>query len=178
MSGRAALSLAAALAIGACAGAPPPREAAAPGLPRSISAVRLDPAEALVDLDAYRANFGLAPVRIDPALSAMAQRQAAAMVAANQMSHDVKGSFSSRLAASGIAAGEAGENLGAGYRSVAQAMDGWRRSPEHDANLRLPRVTRFGIALAKDPSTDYGVYWAMVIAADAPPVGGAYLLAH
>jgi len=94
------------------------------------------------------------------------------------MSHDVSGSFASRLAASGVATAEAGENLGAGYRSVAEAMDGWRHSPEHDANLRLARVTRFGIALAKDATTEYGIYWAMVVAAEPPAAGGAYLTAH
>ena len=166
------------LLLAACSSAPP-RTAASAATERSIAAVRLDPGEALADLNAYRTGLGLAPVRLDPALSGMSQTQAAAMVAANQMSHDVKGSFTSRLAAAGIATSEAGENLGAGYRSVAEAMDGWRHSPEHDANLRLARVTRFGIALAKDPTTQYGVYWAMVVAAEPPSAGsGALMLAQ
>ena len=165
----------AALLISACSSAPP-RQAASAAAERSIAAVRLDPAEALADLNSYRAGLGLAPVRLDPALTAMSRNQAGAMVAANQMSHDVKGSFLSRLAAVGVVTSEAGENLGAGYRSLAEAMDGWRHSPEHDANLRLARVTRFGIALAKDPTTQYGVYWAMVVAADPPPAGGGALM--
>jgi len=172
---RLAASLFAALLLAACSSAPP-REAASPATVRAIAAVRLDPAEALADLNAYRVGLGLAPVRLDPALTAMSQTQAGAMVAANKMSHDVSGSFTSRLAAAGVATSEAGENLGAGYRSVAEAMDGWRHSPEHDANLRLARVTRFGIALAKDPTTQYGVYWAMMVAAEPPPVGGGALL--
>ena len=162
----AAFIAAAALGVSGCAATPPSRTQRTVGYTRSIAAVRLDPGTALADLNGYRASHGLSPVRLDPSLTAMAQRQAEAMAAANQVSHEVAGSFSARLTAAGVATREAGENLGAGYRSVAEAMDGWRGSPAHDANLLLPRATRFGIALAKDPSTDYGVYWAMVIAAD------------
>ena len=46
----------------------------------------------------------------------------------------------------------------------------WKSSFPQDA-----RVTRFGIALAKDPTTQYGVYWAMVVAAEPPPGSGAPL---
>ena len=63
-----------------------------------------------------RAEKGLKPVRLDPALSAMAERQAQALAASGTISHDVASAFSSRLAASGINAA-AGENL----RTSAQA---------------------------------------------------------
>jgi len=69
---------------------------------RALAAVRVDPAGAATMLSAYRLSHGLGPVRLDPALNAMAQRQADAMVAANEMSHDAAGSFSSRLAAAGM----------------------------------------------------------------------------
>jgi uncharacterized protein YkwD len=63
-----------------------------------------------------RAEKGLKPVRLDPALTAMAERQAQALAASGTISHDVASAFSSRLAASGINAA-AGENL----RTSAQA---------------------------------------------------------
>ena len=166
------------MALAACGGAPGPRPEADPRLVDSIAAVRLDPGEALASLNAYRTAQGLAPVRLDPALTAMARAQADAMVAANQMSHTVAGSFSARIAAAGLDAREAGENIGAGYHSVGEAMAGWRNSPEHDANLRMADATRFGIAIAKDARTEFGVYWAMVVAADAAGRGGAYLTAR
>jgi uncharacterized protein YkwD len=131
--------------------------------------VRLDPAEAAATLNAYRAQAGLGPVRLDPDLTALAQNQADAMAAADRMAHDVKGGFASRLATAGLRAGEAGENLCAGYFSTAEAMRAWERSPEHDANLRLPAATRFGIALAKNPASGLGAFWAMAIA--SPPPG-------
>jgi uncharacterized protein YkwD len=137
-----------------------------PHAPRDVSAVRLDPAAATAMLNAYRASQGVGAVRLDPPLSAMAQRQADAMAAANQMSHEVAGDFPSRLAASGVESVAAAENVGAGYYSLDEAMAGWRRSPGHDANLLMPDAKRFGIAIAKNPRTRYGVYWAIEMAGD------------
>ena len=61
---------------------------------RSLAETRLDPEAAVAALTAYRASHGLGPVRLEPALTVMAQRQADAMVAANELSHTVAGSFS------------------------------------------------------------------------------------
>ncbi|MGD0561708.1 MAG: CAP domain-containing protein [Roseiarcus sp.] len=139
----------------------------------SLASVHVDPPAAAAMLNAYRASRRLGPVRLDPALNAMAQRQADAMVAANALSHDVAGSFSSRLAGAGVDATEAGENVGGGYYSTEEALTGWRGSPEHDANLLIARATRFGIAVAKDARTQYRVYWAMEVAAEPQrPAGG------
>ncbi len=131
-----------------------------------LAAIRVDPAAATAMLTAYRASRGLGPVRLDPALTAMAQRQANAMAAANALSHEAAGSFSSRVRAAGLDAARAAENLGAGYDSTQDAFAGWRASAGHDANLLLPQATRFGIALAKDPRTTYGAWWALVLAAE------------
>ena len=99
------------------------------------------------------------------------------MVAANEMSHDAAGGFSSRLAAAGIDVAWAGENIGGGYYSTGEAMQGWRESPEHNANLLMPQATRFGIASAKDARTRMRVYWAMEVAAEPDrPKGGPALL--
>ncbi len=160
-----AAALFGAFALAACAEAPEP---GGPVDSRALAAVRLDPQAAVAAVNAYRAKNGLGPLRLDPALVAMAQRQADAMVAADALSHTVAGSFSARLAAAGIAAGEAGENLGGGYYSLDAAMAGWRGSPEHDANLKIRGATRMGIALAKDARTRFGVYWALELADDPP----------
>jgi len=135
---------------------------------RPLAAVRLDPEEATAWLNAYRAKSSLGPVRLDPELMAVAQSQADAMAAADRMSHDVKGGFASRLAAAGVRAGEAGENVCAGDYSTADAMAAWRRSPEHDVNLRLRAATRFGVGLAKNPRSQWGAFWAMAIASPPP----------
>ncbi len=161
---------AAALAmLGACAAVPPESRPAHRLSAGAIAAVRLDPAAAVTALNAYRASKGLKPVRLDPALAAMAERQATAMAAGNVLSHDAAGAFPARLAAGGIDAWKAAENLGGGYMSLAEAMAGWRESSAHNANLLMPEASRFGIAIAKNPDTQYGVWWAMEIAADPQP---------
>jgi len=167
-----------ALALAGCA-AEPPEPRLAHHSAAAIAAVRLDPAAAAAALNAYRAGKGLKPVRLDPALTAMADAQAKAMAAGNVLSHDVAGAFPARLAESGIDAWKAGENLGGGYMSLAEAMTGWRESSAHNANLLLAEGRRFGIAIAKNPDTEYGVWWAMEIAAEpaprAPRAEGAFM---
>ena len=112
----------------------------------SLAAVRLDPPALAASLNAYRTSHGLGSVRLDSALTAMAQRQADAMVAGDALSHTVGGTFQARLAASRIDTPEAGENLGAGYFSLEEAMAGWRGSPDHDANLLIAHATRIGVS--------------------------------
>jgi uncharacterized protein YkwD len=158
------VALVAASLLSACSEAP--LAPINPRLTRQLDNVRLDPVAAESAINAYRSSRGLKPLRLDPALTAMAQRQADAMVVGNALSHNVAGPFTTRLAASGISATEAGENLGAGYFSLDEAMAGWRSSAEHDANLRMAGFTRMGVAIAKSPRTHYGVYWALELAAD------------
>jgi uncharacterized protein YkwD len=142
---------------------------------RALERVHVDPTGAAAMLTAYRGAHGLGPVRLDPALTGVAQRQADAMVAANNLSHIVNGSLAARLAAGGVNAPEAGENIGGGYYSTDEAMKGWRNSAEHNANLLLPKATRFGIALAKDPRTTFKAYWAMEVAAEPLGAGDSAL---
>jgi uncharacterized protein YkwD len=149
---------------GGCSEAPEPRAVYAPPA-TSIAKVRLDSVDATAKVNAYRAEKGLNPIRLDPTLTAMAERQAQAMAKSGAMSHDVAGSFSTRLAASGINA-PTGENLGAGYTSFDEALAGWRSSAGHNANLLMSGATRVGIALAKNPNDAYGAYWAMEVGAE------------
>ena len=142
-------------------------------LARQLDSVRLDPGAAESAINAYRSSRGLKPLRLDSALTAMAQRQADAMVAGDALSHDIGGPFQTRLAAAGVVATEAGENLGAGYFTLDEAMAGWRSSAEHEANLRMAGFTRMGVAIAKSPRTHYGVYWALELAADQQRSTGA-----
>jgi uncharacterized protein YkwD len=161
-----AICLAAALALAGCGGEPLRTGPISAKVERSVASVHVDPAAAQAMLTAYRVSHGLSPVRLDPALMAMAQRQADAMVASNTLGHDVAGGFSSRILAAGIDTTHAAENVGGGYYSTAEAFAGWRESPGHNANLLLPQATRFGIAIAKDPRTEFRVYWAMEVATE------------
>ncbi|MBN9442168.1 MAG: CAP domain-containing protein [Bosea sp. (in: a-proteobacteria)] len=152
--------------LAGCAGEPRREGPLDARMVEKLSAVSLDPAQAGRILNAYRASHGLGPVRPDPRLMAMAQRQADAMVAKNALSHDAGGSFATRVEAAGLDSARVAENLGGGYFSVEEAFDGWRKSPGHDANLRLKDATRYGIALSKDPRTSYRAWWVLVVAAE------------
>jgi uncharacterized protein YkwD len=159
-------ALAIALALASCAGEPRRSTQLDERSVARLAAVRVDPAEAGRLLNAYRASRGLGPLRLDPALTAMAQTQADAMVADNALSHTVGGSFAARVHAAGIDAARTAENLAGGAYSTSEAFADWQKSPSHDANLLMKEATRFGIALAKDPRTTYRAYWALVIASD------------
>ncbi len=156
-----AVSLGLILVFAGCSVAPETHVVA----PRAaLARASLNPAVATAELNAYRAEKGLQPIRLDPALNAMAERQAEAMAASGAVSHDVAGSFSARLAAGGIESVMAGENVGAGYGSFDEALASWRASPGHNENLLMPGATRFGVGLAKTPGAGYGTYWAMEVA--------------
>ena len=142
---------------------------------------RLDAAGATVSPEAaasmitgYRATRGLSAVTVDPRLNKMAADQARAMAAVDQVGHDVKGggSVDKRLAASGFDAGLAVENVGAGYRTLAEAFSGWRDSPKHNANMLKPGVTRLGIGTAYAPKSKYKVYWSLILAKPYEPPAG------
>ena len=109
-----------------------------------------------------RAAYGLGPVRIDPALTKAAERQAEAMASAGVLSHEIGGSFGSRMNAAGLGNVIAAENVGVGHRSMQGAIDSWQRSPGHQANLLMREATRIGVARS-------GNYYAMVLAADNAP---------
>lgn len=127
--------------------------------------VAVDAASAAALVSQYRASKGLKPVTVDPALSRLALDQARAVASIGDLSHDVTGSFSSRLAAAQTRRSAAAENLSAGPGSVPEVISQWRASPGHDRNLLLPEAERIGLARVDSPTSRYKRYWAMVIAA-------------
>ena len=131
------------------------------------SGTRLGVAGASTMLSRYRRSRGLPAVRIDSRLTAVARRQARAMAAHDQLSHDVAGDFGTRLRNAGYLAAAAAENIAAGQRTLAEAFAGWVESPPHRANLLLDGATRIGIAAMPASKSRYRVYWALVVAAPA-----------
>jgi len=127
--------------------------------------VAVDAGTAAALVSQYRVSKGLRPVSVDPALTRLALDQARAVAAIGDLSHDVSGSFSSRLAAAQTRRSAAAENLSAGPDSVAEVITQWRGSPGHDRNLLLPEAERIGLARVDSPTSRYKRYWAMVIAA-------------
>ncbi|MFC0284067.1 CAP domain-containing protein [Camelimonas abortus] len=149
----AAAAAALALALAACA-TEPARQAG----PVSVSTADAPAAARLVS--AWRAAHGLGPVRVDPALNAPAAEQAAATARLGRLDH---GDFAGRMARYG-APGAAAENLGAGARDAAAAIERWKRSAGHNRNMLDPKMRRIGFARADAPGQRYGTFWALVLA--------------
>lgn len=117
-------------------------------------------------ISGFRIQHGEVRVVRDAALDRIALEQAQAMAAKDDLSHEVLGSFTTRIAPA--RAGRAAENIAYGYDSFEKTLGQWIDSSEHRKNLLLHDASRVGIASAKDASGKR-TYWAMVIAGDYEP---------
>jgi len=124
--------------------------------------------EAAALISRLRSKHGLSAVRPDPQLNAMAAAQARAMASAGVMAHDVAGDFASRIERAGLGRVRAVENIGAGFPSLSEAVETWRKSPAHRDNLLMSGITRMGLARVGAPNTGTGPYWALVLAGPEP----------
>ena len=118
-------------------------------------------------ISAYRRQHGLSGVSVSGSLTSIASHQAHAMARANVLSHTVGGSFQSRVGAAGV--GLAAENIAYGASDLNSALDMWKRSAGHRANLLKGGITQIGIASARANSGR--VYWALVMAGAPEPRG-------
>ncbi|MEX0853355.1 MAG: CAP domain-containing protein [Bauldia sp.] len=132
--------------------------ASAPGVVDARAAAKL--------ISEYRARHGLPTVTVDRRLTAIAADHARRMASANRVAHVLpgEGSFQRRLATGGFDAAVAAENIGGGYKTLAEALEGWRRSPPHNANLLRGGVSRIGIAVFSAPGSTYKTYWSLILA--------------
>ena len=105
----------------------------------------------------------------DATLDRIALEQARAMAAKDNLSHEVLGPFTTRIAPA--RAGRAAENVAYGYDSFEKTLSQWIESSGHRKNLLLHNASRVGVASAKDASGKR-TYWAMVIAGDYEPKPG------
>ncbi|WP_315736931.1 MULTISPECIES: CAP domain-containing protein [unclassified Bradyrhizobium] len=114
-------------------------------------------------ISAFRLAHGEGRVTRDATLDRIAMEQARAMADKDDLSHEVLGPFTRRVAPS--KAGRAAENIAYGYDNFDKTLGQWINSAGHRKNLLLPKATKVGIASAKNASGKR-TYWAMVIAGD------------
>jgi uncharacterized protein YkwD len=129
------------------------------GMMVAISCARAEDITAMISQ--YRREHGLPAVKTDAKLTAVAVRQAQAMATSGIMDHDVAGSFASRIASANMT--PAAENIAAGTKTWADTLRIWKESAGHNKNLLLANADSIGVAVARNESTRYKVYWAMVI---------------
>ena len=120
-------------------------------------------------ISSFRLKHGEVRVVRDATLDRIALEQARAMATKDNLSHEVLGSFTMRMAPA--RAGRAAENIAYGYESFEKTLGQWIDSSGHRKNLLLHNASRVGIASAKDASGKR-TYWAMVIAGDYGPKPG------
>ncbi|WGR67759.1 MULTISPECIES: CAP domain-containing protein [unclassified Bradyrhizobium] len=120
-------------------------------------------------ISSYRLKHGEARVVRDATLDRIALEQARAMAAKDDLSHEVLGPFTRRVAP--VRAGRAAENIAYGYDSFEKTLGQWIDSSGHRKNLLLHNASRVGIASARNASGKR-TYWAMVIAGDYEPKPG------
>lgn len=134
---------------------------------RDYSGTRLDALKAVDAINVYRRQLGLKPVKFSAELSMAAKRHAMDLARWDRISH--YGSDGSnpwdRVKRTPYKARVAAENVGTGQVSFDEVMKGWKASPSHDKNLRLPEAEHVGVALIYDPKTEFRTFWTLVLAA-------------
>jgi len=145
-------ALATALAVSACSmgGGSTAGLALAPGLSARMDqpGAVLDKAQAIGIINAYRATNNLPPLVSDPALDGTAQ------ALANQYAQTGTPPTTPQNLA--------GMKLSAGYATFAETFSGWRNNPADAAGLRT-NASKAGVAVAFNPSSNYGIHWVLVL---------------
>ena len=133
---------------------------------RQVTPISVNVGRASSLISAYRNQHGLGSVRVNSKLMEAAADYARAMGTHDRIGHGIGGSLPKRVAAVGYDWGAVAENLGAGYASLDDTVDGWKASAGHRRNLLNPQVTEIGIAaVATPPGSKYRNYWALILAA-------------
>lgn len=126
--------------------------------------------EALADLNAYRAEYGLNALTLNAQLIAASDVHAKDLADHGIAAHEgTDGStHSDRVQREGYYFKVAAENVATGQKSWPAVFQAWKDSKGHNKNLLLEDATEFGVALVFEPTTEYATYWTMLVAAPLP----------
>ncbi|MFG3435660.1 CAP domain-containing protein [Nonomuraea sp. NPDC047897] len=107
--------------------------------------------------NAARARKGCRPLRVDAGLTRSARAHSLEMARSGRFAHDSPDGSSpwERMERAGYRAGAA-ENIGRGYTSPEEAVDGWLASPAHRQNILNCRIRAIGVGVADGPG---GPWW-------------------
>ena len=112
-------------------------------------------------------SFGAArPLSRSSVLAKAALLHAEDMARHNYFSHTGRdgSKAAERIARTGYKFRSAGENIAAGPATPEGAVAGWIKSAGHCANLMNPAYAEMGVAYAVERNSEFGVYWAQVLA--------------
>jgi uncharacterized protein YkwD len=139
----------------------PPAEAPSPA-PTPADGLTQEEADFLALINDYRQAHGLAPLTVQPQLTAAARWMSGDMAAQRYFSHtDSEGRDPfKRMADFGYTANTwKGENIAAGYGTAAQVFAGWKSSPGHNANMLNAHFRTIGIGRVYLDGSPYRIYW-------------------
>ncbi|AQZ66890.1 Transporter [[Actinomadura] parvosata subsp. kistnae] len=107
--------------------------------------------------NAARARRGCGPLRVDSALMRSARTHSLEMARTGRLSHNSPDGASpwDRMERAGYRWGAA-ENIGAGYGTAQEAVDGWLDSPDHRRNILDCGLKAIGVGVASGPG---GPWW-------------------
>ena len=190
-SGRWKLVMAGAAAVAGCGLQPAQPPAAVPAPPPSArQPARPAPSSAeitsdcgisrlretvLQQVNAARAaarSCGAKPMKAAPALgwnrslAEAAERHSVDMAVRRYFDHvspDGK-RVTQRVSAQGYKWKAVGENLAGGDGTVPGVLAGWLKSPEHCQNIMSPAFAEVGVSCVRQPGSQWGNYWTMVLA--------------
>ena len=126
----------------------------------------LDQTVVLSDLNKYRAEHNLPPLRWNDKLALAADVHVKDLAFHGVIQHEgTDGSHhGDRVLQQGYTYSTALENVAAGQRSWDDALQGWKDSKGHNEALLSHEATEFGVAVEFNPTTQFAIYWAMVLA--------------
>ncbi|HET9660148.1 MAG TPA: CAP domain-containing protein, partial [Thermomicrobiales bacterium] len=110
----------------------------------------------------YRAQSGLPALAFSQTLSVAADTLSKDMATKDFFSHTGSdgSSFVDRITAAGYPdPGNTAENIFAGDPTAAGAMQWWKNSPPHNANMLSPTAKAIGIARVNNPNSTFQWYW-------------------
>lgn len=140
-----------------------PEKPATPQTPSENSGSISAYEQQVVDLvNKERAAAGLAPLKINTKLSAVAEKKAEDLRDKNYFSHTspTYGSPFDMMSQFGIKYTAAGENIAKGQRTPSSVMSGWMNSSGHRANILSTKYDQIGVGYVTDSKG--GTYWVQM----------------
>lgn len=109
-------------------------------------------AQALTQINSYRASRGLSPLAPHATLKALARQHSQYQAARGAIGHSGFRERSARAKAAGLS-GICTENVGYNYRSAQHLVSGWKNSAGHNTNLLRPNMRYAGVSVVGDYAT-------------------------
>ncbi len=135
--------------------------------PASVSDAKpvLDAQRAQRLVNAYRAEKGLKPLKLNAKLASAARAHSEDLARVDKIAHQgTDGSTPwKRVERAGYRPRLAAENVATGQISLEEVMQDWKESRSHNDNLLLPDANEMGIALVWRPETSYKSFWTLVL---------------